>query len=166
MFFLKSCIKVLSEIFEAISLMCKGKIHKKSLVIQFLMIVNLHLGYLSIYFRRRYNNWSYCYYLLLDGFSLMFEWQKVTSSLQDPSQYSGCSKKSNRGSNPAGLCCLLTHKMQCVSNEPSSFTNPNLLVRVNYSNFEYLNIPGKELNLNKFTEQVISYQEENNIRSR
>ena len=28
-----------------------------------------------------------------------------------------------------------------------------------YSNFEYLNIPGKELNVNKFTEQIILFQE-------
>ena len=26
---------------------------------------------------------------------------------------------------------------------------------LNYSNFEYLNIPGKKLNVNKFTEQVL-----------
>ena len=27
--------------------------------------------------------------------------------------------------------------------------------RINYSNFEYLNTPGKELNVNNFTEQVL-----------
>ena len=32
----------------------------------------------------------------------------------------------SRGSNPAGLCCSSTHQVQCGSNEPSSFTNPNL----------------------------------------
>ena len=30
----------------------------------------------------------------------------------------------SRGSNPAGLCCSLTHSVQCGSTEPSSFTNP------------------------------------------
>ena len=33
--------------------------------------------------------------------------------------------------------------------------------QINYSNFEYLNIPGKELNVNKFTEQIILFQEKN-----
>ena len=32
----------------------------------------------------------------------------------------------SRDSNPAGLCCSLTHEVQCGSNEPSSFTNPDL----------------------------------------
>ena len=31
--------------------------------------------------------------------------------------------------------------------------------QINYSNFEYLNISGKELNVNKFTEQIILFQE-------
>ncbi len=31
--------------------------------------------------------------------------------------------------------------------------------QINYSNFEYLNIPGKELNVNRFTEKIISFQE-------
>ena len=30
--------------------------------------------------------------VLADGFSLEFEWQQVSSSLQDSSQYSGCSQ--------------------------------------------------------------------------
>ena len=30
------------------------------------------------------------------------------------------------GSNPAGLCCSLTHLVQCGSNEASSSTNPNV----------------------------------------
>ena len=30
--------------------------------------------------------------------------------------------------------------------------------QIDYSNFEYLNIPGKELNVNRFTEQI-SFQE-------
>ena len=34
-------------------------------------------------------------------------------------------------------------------------------VMKNYSNFEYLNIPGKEFNVNKFTEQIILFQEKN-----
>ena len=37
--------------------------------------------------------------------------------------------------------------------------------QINYSNFEYLNIPGKELSVNKFTEQIILFQEKTNIRS-
>ena len=32
----------------------------------------------------------------------------------------------SRDSNPAGLCWSLTHLVQCESNEPSSFTDPNL----------------------------------------
>ena len=32
----------------------------------------------------------------------------------------------NRDSNPAGLCRSLTHEVQCESNEPSRFMNPNL----------------------------------------
>ena len=36
--------------------------------------------------------------------------------------------------------------------------------QINYSNFEYLNIPGSELNLNKSTEQI-SFQEKIHIRS-
>ena len=31
--------------------------------------------------------------------------------------------------------------------------------QMNYSNFEYLNIPCKELNVNKFTEQIRLFQE-------
>ena len=37
--------------------------------------------------------------------------------------------------------------------------------QINYSNFQYLNIPGKEVNVNRFTEQIISFQEKTNIRS-
>ena len=31
--------------------------------------------------------------------------------------------------------------------------------QINYSNFEYLNIPGKELTVNRFTEQILFYEE-------
>ena len=31
--------------------------------------------------------------------------------------------------------------------------------QINHSNFEYLDIPGKDLNVNKFPEQIISFQE-------
>ena len=39
---------------------------------------------------------------------------------------------------------------------PEYGTNP--LGQINYSNFEYSNIPGKELNLNKFIEQIILFK--------
>ena len=32
----------------------------------------------------------------------------------------------SRGSNPAGLCCSLTHSVKCGPNEPSCFLDPNL----------------------------------------
>ena len=41
----------------------------------------------------------------------------------------------------------------------------NSVRKIIYSNFEYLNIPGKELNVNKFSEQIMLFQEKNNIRS-
>ena len=35
--------------------------------------------------------------------------------------------------------------------------------QIDYTNFEYLNIPGKEFNVNKFTEQMILFQEKKPI---
>ena len=32
----------------------------------------------------------------------------------------------SRGLKPAGLCCSLTHSVQCGPNEPSCFLDPNL----------------------------------------
>ena len=35
--------------------------------------------------------------------------------------------------------------------------------QMNYSNFECLNIPSKELNVNRFTEQIILFQGKTNF---
>ena len=47
--------------------------------------------------------------------------------------------------------------------------NPELGIiqsgQINHSNFEYLNIPGGEPNVNKFTEQIFLFKEKNNNRS-
>ena len=37
---------------------------------------------------------------------------------------------------------------------------------MNYSNFEYLNIPSEEINVYKFTEQILFQETKNNIWSR
>ena len=34
--------------------------------------------------------------------------------------------RTSRDSNPAGLCCSSAHLVQCVPDEASSFTNPNV----------------------------------------
>ena len=48
---------------------------------------NLHLLFCLLLF----TPWEFSISALADGISLEFEWQQVFSSLQDSSQYSGCS---------------------------------------------------------------------------
>ena len=58
-----------------------GKVHNtaSSIIIIIIIIIIIY-------------SWEFFISVLADGFSLEFEWQQISSSLQDSSQYSGRSQ--------------------------------------------------------------------------
>ena len=54
-------------------------------------LVNIHLIY-WITLILSFTPWEFFTSALVDGLSLEFEWQQVSSSIQDSSLYSGCSQ--------------------------------------------------------------------------